>query len=455
MDSFEGIGGLRDSIGDHVSESVAIFDKIATDRTLIDGKLVGIRPLTLDDAGPLDFVINGEGNQYIHLPSTRLYVKTEIRNADGTPTTTADNVSLVNNFGPSLFSSIDVQINSQDVSVISATHAQYKSYFQSIFSYGSDPMLTSLTNSIWTKDVAGQFDNFKTGTDADDATTYGQHGYISRKNFACPTKAFDMYFPLSCDFFGIDKLFPNDAPLKVRLTRNQPDSFSLLSSDKTKTFKVKFLDVMLFVRKIELSQTILKHHQQLFKRSEPAKYHIPRTRIEVFPFPEGLPHIVLPNIFRGTVLPHNILLTMTSSSAFNGALDKNPYNLQHFSMNHCFLRVNGSQIPSTPHSPDFSNNCFSREYASIFDDAGIHFGMHTHRVTKHDYNNGSFALMFDLTADACQNAHTHQSRRGLMDCEIRFHTAPTSPITIIMMGSYDSVLTLDEKRMPALHEFIG
>jgi len=39
-----------------------------------------------------------------------------------------------------------------------------------------------------------------------------------------------------------------------------------------------------------------------------------------------------------------------------------------------------------------------------------------------------------------------------MDCEITFADSLDEPITIIMMGSYDSTLLLDKNRQPSLIE---
>jgi len=410
---FKGIASLADNIGDHVTASLDLFQPYPCDKGMKSGKMIALRPLSRNDNGPFDFIISSEGSRYVHLPSTRVFVQVKILHDDGTPVPAGEVVGVVNNFGPSLFSSIDIQLNGVDISTVSTPNAHYKSFFERNFSYGYDANKTHLCLSGWVKDVAEEHDNFKareTGANA------GQNGFIRRYKQVQESSSMQMYFPLSSEFLCCEKLLPNDINVNVRLIRTS-DYFSLLSDVTGKSYKIHFEDIQLFIRSIEVAPDILKQHQLLFNDGQHAKFALPRTRIEVFPI-QGVSHTILPNIFRDTVLPHSIMLTMVLSEAYNGSLAKNPYNLEHFNMTRCNLKINGLTVPTSAFTPDFENDLFAREYASLFEGTGIHNGPHSTTITPHDYKNGNFALFFDLTPDACANYHNHPGESGVMDCEI-------------------------------------
>ena len=437
-----------------MSSSVDLFKDIPSDRSMKSGQMVGIRALYQESQGPFDFVITGDSASYIHLPSTRCYMRARVLVSDGTDIAATDEVGVVNNFGPSMIKSIDIQVNNTDLTAASNTNANYKSYLQNLYSYGETAADTFLQNSMWYRDLAGQMENMTVPPQpaAEDAAAPATNpGFLTRRHLIRESRAVDLYLPLACDFFCMERLLPNDTSLKIRLLR-ESDDFSLMYKSTMKSFKIEIDEIMLFVRKIDVSPSIVKQHQTLFGKGQLAKYNLPRTRIEIFPQTGGLQHIVLPNIFRGTVLPHHILLTIIKSSSFNGSAKENPYNLKHYNLNQCFLKVDGLSVPATPYAPDFSKECFAQEYASLFDENGIQLGPHTHHVTKTDYLNGYFSLCFDLSPDGCLNLHNHPGRSGQLEAEIRFKAAPNEAITILMMGSYDSYLMLDANRQPSIKE---
>ena len=60
------------------------------------------------------------------------------------------------------------------------------------------------------------------------------------------------------------------------------------------------------------------------------------------------------NIIKGP-LPKRIVLGMVESQAYNGALDKNPFNFQHFYLKELSVSIDGEQIPYQPFNFDYTD----------------------------------------------------------------------------------------------------
>ena len=80
---------------------------------------------------------------------------------------------------------------------------------------------------------------------------------------------------------------------------------------------------------------------------------------------------------------------LVESAAYEGRYEKNPYNFKDFSMTFACLYCNGIQIPSKPFTPDFPNNCYSREYMSLFRGTGRHFTDNGLDISLQEYKSGN------------------------------------------------------------------
>ena len=94
-------------------------------------------PSTLQDGSPLDFELKGAGNLYVDLNNSKLEVKCQILNADGTHI--ADDVAV----GPanltmhSLFSNIEMTLCDQKITSQNSLYP-YRAYMETALSYAKD-----------------------------------------------------------------------------------------------------------------------------------------------------------------------------------------------------------------------------------------------------------------------------------------------------------------------------
>ena len=78
------------------------------------------------------------------------------------------------------------------------------------------------------------------------------------------------------------------------------------------------------------------------------------------------------NMYLG-VLPKRVVLCCVDNDAYNGAYDKNPFNMKHNGVNFLALYVDGQQVPAKPLQPRFGDGNYVRSYVNLFAGTGKMF----------------------------------------------------------------------------------
>jgi hypothetical protein len=155
----------------------------------------------------------------------------------------------------------------------------------------------------------------------------------------------EMTGPIFSDIFMSEHLLLSYVDLKVILNRSS-DKFCLMASKNDADFRVKLTDAYLKICKVKVNPSVSVAHEIALKKG-PAIYPICRVECKSFIVPAGNPSLRKDNLFNGLV-PKTFLFGMVESDAFNGALKKNPYNFQHFSVSSIGITVNGEKMPFKP-----------------------------------------------------------------------------------------------------------
>ena len=271
-------------------------------------------------------------------------------------------------------------------------------------------------------------------------------GYIDRRKIILKSKWFDFYIPIGIDICQSDRLLHPSVKMRLQFTRNT-DSFCLLKNGPATRYKIDLKDLKLFGRYIRVSQDIVATHKRLHA-TKPLIYPVTRTVMKSYNVMSQQKAIHISNMFNG-LLPKNIIITMVESSAFHGAINKNPYNFQHFNIESASLTVNGEKLPSEPINPDFDNDLFMREYVDFFRNIGIDVNQDSgNLVTPEHFKNGCFFMSFDLTGDQCNMLHRHKSQKGVIDFAALFREPLDQNITIIVHASLEAQIEIPKDQDP-------
>ncbi|KAK7576271.1 hypothetical protein V9T40_012557 [Parthenolecanium corni] len=424
--------------GECMKSELDIFTLPPTQTSIEKSDWVEYKPVSaLTDDGPIDFSIPGFGEEYLDLSHTLLYVKVKIVNVNGAnlaaPSANAPvNVAPVNNFLHSLFDQVDVFLNQKLVSS-STNNYMYRAYIEALLNYGTDSKNTHLTNALYYPDTSGKMINFATNT-----------GLAKRKLLAAMSAPIELLGPIHCDVMNMEKYLINGVEVKLKFVRTR-DSFSVMAAEGN--YKVKILDACLKIRKVKINPAILLAHSKNLERFN-AKYPITRVETKVATISTGLASFSCNNIIMGQI-PKRIIIGFVSNRTYNGDFTNNPYNFEHFQLNHLCLYVDGQQVPSKPLQPDYANNIYSECYNTLFTGTDIFYGnSYNHNITKEDYIGGYTLYAFDLTSDlsASNNGHWNLIRHGSIMVDLKFAVPLAEAVNMILYAEFDNVIEIDKRR---------
>ena len=112
------------------------------DRTSVEnGNWIEYHSLTIvGDDLPIEFHINGLGEDYINLANTMLLVEAKIVQMDGTNAADADPVGPVNLWLHSLFLQVDISLNGTQITT-STNKYLYRAMIKTLLSYSDNTKL--------------------------------------------------------------------------------------------------------------------------------------------------------------------------------------------------------------------------------------------------------------------------------------------------------------------------
>ena len=413
-----------------VKSELDLFAVPPTQTSLEHGHYVEHRPQSIISEGPVEFVVSEEGDYYIDLANTFLYVRASIVKANGTTITAQSNVAPVSNWLHSLWSQVDLSLNNTLVTQSNNTYP-YRAYIESLLSFGKEAKESQLLSNLWIKDTAEAFDT----------NAAGNVGFTKRKAAAAGSHEIDMFGKLHLDMCFQNRYLLNGIEIKLRLIRSKKE-FCLQGVGD---YKITLKDVGLYCRKVKHSDAVRLAHAKALQLGT-AKYPLRRVEVKTFTIPQGNLTSTKENLFLGQ-LPKRVVVGCIDNDAFNGSLAKNPFNFKHNDINFLALYKDGEQIPSLPFQPNFTNKQFIRSYLSLFVETGQYYSDEGNDLTRSEYAGGNTLFAFDLTPDlgSCGN-NFELIKNGNLRLEIHFATALPRTVNVVVYGEFDNLLQIDKSR---------
>ena len=411
-----------------------LFSAPPVNTSMEKGHTVVHHPIaSLTDNGPIEFHIPSSPDEYIDLARTMLYVKCRVVNSNGTPFGDSKDYAPVNLLLHSLFSQVDVKLRDTLVTPSVNTYA-YKSYLETLLSYGSDAKDSHLTSELWYQDT-GAMDCHKL-----EGTT--NTGYASRHAASDKSSLIELFGRPHADIFQQDRYLLSGVDMHLRFIRSST-AFHMMVD--TEDVKVAIVAATLHARKVSVNPALALAHAKLLDSGKFAKYPLRRGVVSTFTVPSGSYTFNKENVITGQ-LPRRIVLAFVSNSAFNGNPKQNPYNFKHFNLNFLSLH-NGSQvIPSQPLTPNYAAGEYLQAYNTLQQGMGF---SHTERgvaIDRDDFKKGFAIYAFDLTPDQVEGDHVDVVNYGNLRIEVHFNTAPTVPLNCIVYSEFDNLIQIDRSR---------
>ena len=330
-------------------------------------------------------------------------------------------VTYVNNIMHSIFSNVEVHINSQQIYNSNGLYA-HKSYisnnFKAAFSeykgvlhceaydYEQDPEVISnpLPDPIFTRRMK----------------------LLSRPD------GFMLYGKLGIDFLSTSELLYPKMKIRLRLIRARPN-FYMISDNPNVSLGI--VDCSMYTRRIALKDDYHKKRMDMLAYA-PVEYNKLETLAKPFIRPARQNQFIQENIFNKAPI-RRIAIAMNTNSAFTGSFTENPFWYQQFDLRQVRILRGGQPFV---HS-DTADNC--RLYVTTM--KAMSFQDDIPSIPIDDFKDHK-VLVFDLTSmqDATENFHYPELVGEPLRLELNF-TNPLENVTeLIVLGEQISSVAVDK-----------
>ena len=307
-----------------------------------------IRPVSqIMSNGPLEFHLNnGENLSYLSLSQSQIYVKLRVVKGDGSALTAGDKVGPVNLFLHSLFSSVEIILQSK--AILTNHFYPYVSLIRTLLSYSSDADYSQLITQLFIKDdndAPGETD--PTGNNA---------GLLEMSQYIKLSRIMDMQGWLNHDLCSLTRHILNQVDVKIKLYRSSP-AFCLSSGDASPDYKIELLDAYFLAKKIKVNPAVIYGHAEMLQTTN-AKYPFTRAQCRVQSIPKGNSTFFWDSIF-STRKPCRIVVCFVDEKGLSGDYSINPFNFENCGVKSMVLYCDGVPVSGAPWQLDFKKKISS------------------------------------------------------------------------------------------------
>ncbi|XP_060094785.1 uncharacterized protein F54H12.2-like [Heteronotia binoei] len=409
--------------------------QIAPMQTSIERCLyIEVPPLAaLSESAPLDCLITGNGDDYMDLNNTLLYLCCKIVKEDGTDLDRNARVGLVNYPIASIFSQLDVTLGDRLILQSHNTYP-YRGFIEAVLNYSNDTLNTQFSAGLFYKDTDAQHESTALNGD--------NKGFVKRAALVAESRKIDLLGQLHSDLFFQEKLLLNGVDVKIQVTCSK-DAFCLMADDLNRGCKLNILSASLFIKKVRAAPGVhLGHAEALFTAN--AKYPVDRMGIKVFSIPAGSCVSNQENLFWGQ-LPKLLVIGLVDNESFSGAHNKNSFNFKHYDINFFALYLDGEQVPTKPLQLDLEGGNCVREHLQLVQATGKHMKDRSLLVNCEEFAQGYTLFAFDLSSDQECADHYSLIKTGNLRAEVRFARALPHTVNMIVYGVSDNVIEINHR----------
>ena len=333
----------------------------------------------------------------------------------------------VNLLAYSLFSSVDVFVSDQKINQ-GSSYYPWMCYVLNLLYQSSDSKNNALKTAGWYPDTAGLFD---------DMTIFNE-GYSARKSLAGYSNNMELLGRVMLDTSFPARVLPVQTEFTLRFNRSNPNMCLMA---KPGSYRIKINDAKIYALKMRLTDDALLRHQQILA-SEGVNYPMHRYETRTMSMMKGSQN--LDWVSASGVMPQKIYIWQLNQDAFNGKVDKNPYNFDRFGLSKIQVLVNEhSMIVSQPTRFDDSENTAALYMNTILNTTDAPFKLD-------EFCWGYCVIAVDLTRDRSAGCdYTSEPVTGNLRIMMDYKEPLKESIVVFCMAEYNDTLHLDANRNPS------
>lgn len=424
---------VHECSGECATSELDLFGIAPTQTSIESSSYSEYYPLTsVADGSFVEFEISGSGEDYLDLNNTYLHLKTKIVTENGNDLPNDATIAPVNYFLHSMFCQVDVLLNGTQITSSTSTYP-YRAVIETLLSYGSDAKKSQLASALFSKDMAGRMDTV--------TVENNNPAFIKRRDLAAGSRVIDMMGRLHLDLFFQDRYLLNEVTVKIKLTRSK-DNFCLMGAPAG--CKVVIVGASMIVRKVRLSPSVLLAHAKTLETAT-AKYPIKRVVCKSFTVPQGVLDVNQEKLFSGQ-LPTRLVVGLVYNDAFNGSLNRNPFNFAHNNVSEIGVYLDGQGQLIQPVKTNYGTGEYVQAYFRLFTGTNKINRDEGNDILFDEFPNGYCLYAFDLTPDLCEGQNFNLVKQGTVRLAIKFSDAPARALSVLCYAEFESLIEIDRSR---------
>ncbi len=408
---------------------VDLFDLPPTQVALQNGSYLKVNPREVSDQHSIKFDYTADNGVFLDLSHSYFTIEAKIQGASGTN----KKVGPINFWGHSLFDQVDLCLNGQLITSSTKSYP-YEAFVSTLLSYGREAKKSHLELAGYTKDTGNMDDNKTKDGEGENA------GLVARAKRVSQGQTITLLMRPCLALFQQERLLPSGTEISMTFIPSS-SAFNLMSPEANK-YKTKITGMTFHVRQVNLLPSLMTSIAKQ-RESKSVQYPLRRLVTTTKTLNTGV-RLCDEELFKDQK-PRRIFICMTTEAARSGALDKNPFNFQHFNLQEIKLQSGNELINGQILTPDFDNNDYALSYFSLFSNTGNFLGDQGLDVTYSDYKSGYAIFVFDLTPDLDDGEHLSIVKRGIIRLNMRFKAPITETVTIFAVAEMENVLQIGSR----------
>lgn len=417
-------------------ECLELFKLSETQTGVLRTYFIELYPTSAQEGGSAEFHMRPDSPDYCNLKDLKLVGSVRIVHKDGSVIAAEEKVMPINLYMQTAWKQLDIKLGNLILSHPQQMYA-YKAMIKLLLRRGWESKQTQAAAEGYMKDIAGKMDDAKEGETA-----------VERGKLFQLSNWVDFEGRLMEDCLEIDRYIINNVPLSVKLTPSS-NEFAIMAGDKTKSYKLEYSNLRLKVSMVGVSPGVILGHAAALKESN-ALYPFTRVEMMNYSVAAGTSNVNLHNIATKSV-PNRLVLGIVSADAYNGALDKNPFNFIHANLTDISLIVNEVVVGGQPLHVNFdSTTAKGRDYVTAYSNMftttgtdGENFG---NNILLSDYAQGYALFCFNLEPFAKPGKYLNLVKTGFVRLSLQFGTPLAQTIVIVIYSEHQDMFQIDAAR---------
>ena len=455
--------------GECAKSELDLFTTYPINSSIESSRYDSYKPKEIIDIKDKVFSITVEpGSDYIDLNDIYLHLEIEFGTFKKTNTTDANKtfqqwtndlkIGPVNNFGHSIFKSIQLTVTSPNKLPTLVERGtddyHYKAYLLNLLNFGSDAKNGWLNNCLFEQDTPGQFDNFDLYENTsvnnrrqsiaikqtDQSYTLQEkqhnHGFLRRRETIVEGNGkIKLIFPLYIDMLQTNKLLPAFFGLKFNFSLN-PHDLCLLGKQQEAEFKIQ--SATLNVRKCKINQNIITAHNRALEMG-PILYPQKTFRLITRPIDSNTSRY---SCSISNIVPNKIILGLVKETSYTATKEQNPFDFQHNDLSKVEINYQGLSFEININRFD---NDYVEGYHSLLDTMNMYYSNNS-SITPEEYKNGCFLFGYNLNPDKGCDGQFNPNILENCTLNLVFKDMPKRKLRLIILCEYDNQLKISKNQ---------